>query len=235
MKLSERFRGRVPRLLGPAGGLRARDRHAHGAGRPSPRSPGRSRRRSQPTSTWPPREVDSSGDAEGRRRDAGPRDARGAARREALPARGQGHPVRLQGPRPVREVARGPPGTRPLRRSDRAADGRGAELRSRSPDGELVDPMRLRPRLLPAERELEDGGARSSCATTTETMREIYPGFARPDTDWSELREFYCPSCARQLEVEAVPPGYPVSTSSSPTSRASTAAGSGARSPEKEP
>jgi N-methylhydantoinase B/acetone carboxylase alpha subunit len=43
-----------------------------------------------------------------------------------------------------------------------------------------------------------------------ETMAEIYPGFAGPDTDWSELREFYCPSCARQLEVEAVPPGYPV-------------------------
>ena len=43
-----------------------------------------------------------------------------------------------------------------------------------------------------------------------DTMGEIYPGFAGPDTDWSELREFYCPSCARQLEVEAVPPGYPV-------------------------
>jgi N-methylhydantoinase B/acetone carboxylase alpha subunit len=43
-----------------------------------------------------------------------------------------------------------------------------------------------------------------------ETMGEIYPGFAGPDTEWSELREFYCPSCARQLEVEAVPPGYPV-------------------------
>jgi acetone carboxylase gamma subunit len=42
------------------------------------------------------------------------------------------------------------------------------------------------------------------------TMGEVYPGFAGPDTDWSELREFYCPSCARQLEVEAVPPGYPV-------------------------
>jgi acetone carboxylase gamma subunit len=43
-----------------------------------------------------------------------------------------------------------------------------------------------------------------------ETMGEIYPGFAGPDTEWSELRELYCPSCARQLEVEAVPPGYPV-------------------------
>jgi acetone carboxylase gamma subunit len=43
-----------------------------------------------------------------------------------------------------------------------------------------------------------------------ETVGEIYPGFAGPDTDWSELREYYCPSCARQLEVEALPPGYPV-------------------------
>ena len=43
-----------------------------------------------------------------------------------------------------------------------------------------------------------------------ETLAEIYPGFAGPDPDWMELREFYCPSCARQLETEAVPPGYPV-------------------------
>jgi acetone carboxylase gamma subunit len=43
-----------------------------------------------------------------------------------------------------------------------------------------------------------------------ETLGEIYPGFAGPDPGWTELREFYCPSCARQLETEAVPPGYPV-------------------------
>jgi acetone carboxylase, alpha subunit len=43
-----------------------------------------------------------------------------------------------------------------------------------------------------------------------ELMREIYPQMAHADTDWMELREYYCPSCARQLEVEAVPPGYPV-------------------------
>jgi acetone carboxylase, alpha subunit len=45
---------------------------------------------------------------------------------------------------------------------------------------------------------------------TDELMREIYPRMAHADTDWMELREYYCPSCARQLEVEAVPPGYPV-------------------------
>jgi acetone carboxylase, alpha subunit len=43
-----------------------------------------------------------------------------------------------------------------------------------------------------------------------ELMREIYPQMAHADTDWMELREYYCPSCARQLEVEAVPAGYPV-------------------------
>jgi acetone carboxylase, gamma subunit len=45
---------------------------------------------------------------------------------------------------------------------------------------------------------------------TDDLMREIYPRMAHADTDWMELREYYCPSCARQLEVEAVPPGYPV-------------------------
>mgnify|MGYP002682410731 FL=1 len=30
------------------------------------------------------------------------------------------------------------------------------------------------------------------------------------EPDWMELREYYCPSCARQLEVEGLPPGYPV-------------------------
>jgi len=42
------------------------------------------------------------------------------------------------------------------------------------------------------------------------SMREIYPRFAHADPEWMELREFLCPSCARLLEVEAVPPGYPV-------------------------
>jgi acetone carboxylase gamma subunit len=33
-------------------------------------------------------------------------------------------------------------------------------------------------------------------------------GHCRPD--WQELREFYCPSCARQLEVEAIALCYPL-------------------------
>ena len=49
-----------------------------------------------------------------------------------------------------------------------------------------------------------------SVRDTNEAMREIYPRLAHADPEWMELREFYCPSCARQLEVEAAPPGYPV-------------------------
>jgi N-methylhydantoinase B/acetone carboxylase alpha subunit len=45
---------------------------------------------------------------------------------------------------------------------------------------------------------------------TEETLREIYPQRAHCEPDWMELREFYCPGCLRQLEVEALPPGYPV-------------------------
>jgi acetone carboxylase gamma subunit len=41
-------------------------------------------------------------------------------------------------------------------------------------------------------------------------LLEVYPKMAHCDPEWMELREFYCPSCARQLETEAVPPGYPV-------------------------
>lgn len=41
-------------------------------------------------------------------------------------------------------------------------------------------------------------------------MREVYPAMAHADPEWMELRELYCPGCARQLEVEATPPGYPL-------------------------
>jgi acetone carboxylase gamma subunit len=45
---------------------------------------------------------------------------------------------------------------------------------------------------------------------TDEKMGEIFEGLHRPDTEWSQIREYYCPGCAAQLEVEAVPPGYPI-------------------------
>ncbi len=39
---------------------------------------------------------------------------------------------------------------------------------------------------------------------------ELYPGWKSPDPALQEIREFICPGCATLLEVEAVPPGYPV-------------------------
>jgi acetone carboxylase gamma subunit len=43
-----------------------------------------------------------------------------------------------------------------------------------------------------------------------EALLEVYPKMAGPDPQLQQVREYYCPSCARQLEVEALPPGYPV-------------------------
>jgi len=45
---------------------------------------------------------------------------------------------------------------------------------------------------------------------TEEKLLEIYPKMMTGSPDWSELREFYCPGCMSLLEVDAVPPGYPV-------------------------
>lgn len=45
---------------------------------------------------------------------------------------------------------------------------------------------------------------------TLESLQEIYPQFAHSDPEWMELREYYCPVSGRLLEVESLPPGYPV-------------------------
>jgi acetone carboxylase gamma subunit len=45
---------------------------------------------------------------------------------------------------------------------------------------------------------------------TEEELREIYPDKMHGDPAWNSLREYFCPGCKRLLEVEAVPPGYPV-------------------------
>jgi acetone carboxylase gamma subunit len=37
----------------------------------------------------------------------------------------------------------------------------------------------------------------------------VYVGPRGADPDWMVLREFYCPGCAAQLDVEMVAPGYP--------------------------
>src|SRR4051794_33856831 len=43
-----------------------------------------------------------------------------------------------------------------------------------------------------------------------ESLAELYPGPKACDPRLQEIREFICPGCATLLEVEAVPPGYPV-------------------------
>ena len=43
-----------------------------------------------------------------------------------------------------------------------------------------------------------------------EKMNEIYPVLMAPDPEWQVIREYYCPGCGTQLEVEAVTPWYPV-------------------------
>ncbi|MGI5912745.1 MAG: acetone carboxylase subunit gamma [Syntrophomonadaceae bacterium] len=45
---------------------------------------------------------------------------------------------------------------------------------------------------------------------TEEKLNEIYRGDRRPDPTWCILREFYCPKCGVQLDVETAIPGYPI-------------------------
>lgn len=44
---------------------------------------------------------------------------------------------------------------------------------------------------------------------TEESLAEVYMGWELPDAAWMQLREYYCPGCGAQLEVEAVPRGCP--------------------------
>jgi acetone carboxylase gamma subunit len=39
---------------------------------------------------------------------------------------------------------------------------------------------------------------------------EVFRGPKAADPEWMILREFYCPGCFQQLDVEAVPHGYPI-------------------------
>lgn len=45
---------------------------------------------------------------------------------------------------------------------------------------------------------------------TKEKLEEVYRGPRKPDPTWSILREFYCPGCGTQLDVESVLPHYPI-------------------------
>lgn len=40
-------------------------------------------------------------------------------------------------------------------------------------------------------------------------LGKIYRGSEMPEAEWVQVREYYCPGCGNQLEVEAVPRGCP--------------------------
>jgi acetone carboxylase gamma subunit len=42
-----------------------------------------------------------------------------------------------------------------------------------------------------------------------ESLSGVYRGREQPDPQWIQVREYYCPGCSTQLEVEAVPRGTP--------------------------
>lgn len=44
---------------------------------------------------------------------------------------------------------------------------------------------------------------------TEESLSEVYVGREMPDPAWVQVREYVCPGCGSQLEVEAVPRGCP--------------------------
>jgi acetone carboxylase gamma subunit len=42
-----------------------------------------------------------------------------------------------------------------------------------------------------------------------EEIQELYPYPGAPDPQYCEIREYYCPGCGTQLQVDTVPFGYP--------------------------
>ncbi len=44
---------------------------------------------------------------------------------------------------------------------------------------------------------------------TAEKLGEVYRGRELPNAEWMQMREYYCPGCGSQLEVESVPRGCP--------------------------
>ena len=53
-------------------------------------------------------------------------------------------------------------------------------------------------------------GARVRVRNTKESLGELYRDYEASNPEWMELREYLCPGCYAMLEVEALPPGYPV-------------------------
>jgi acetone carboxylase gamma subunit len=48
------------------------------------------------------------------------------------------------------------------------------------------------------------------CLIYDRDPKEIQPPKSAPNKEWMIFREFYCPDCGTQVEVEAVPPGVTI-------------------------
>jgi hypothetical protein len=48
------------------------------------------------------------------------------------------------------------------------------------------------------------------CLIYDRDPKEIQPGILGPDKDWMIYREFYCPGCGTQVDVEGTPEGTPI-------------------------
>ena len=65
------------------------------------------------------------------------------------------------------------------------------------------------------DRELGSGhdDYKSGCLVYDRDPRSLYPPTAvslAPDPAWCRFVEFYCPGCGTMIEVEALPPGHPL-------------------------
>ena len=69
--------------------------------------------------------------------------------------------------------------------------------------------MRLWSRVLLALGQLE--ALRPRPGPRSGEHRDVYPEYGTPHPEWDfQLREWFCPGCFAQLDVDAVPAGYPV-------------------------
>ena len=49
-----------------------------------------------------------------------------------------------------------------------------------------------------------------NCLVFERDPKDLQPEYIAPKKDWMVYREFYCPGCGTQVEVEAAPPGVPI-------------------------
>ena len=224
--------GRVPRLLGPARGLRVGTPTRRPC-RPTAAQPGKVTPAESAAEFLASSEVAEVEPPDAGRPHARAGDARRHARREALAARRS---------RTSSRATRTPTASTSGWRCSRSASpyddpivlpfGEGAEHRPPPLRRRARDPLRLRPRLLRHDRELEDARALMFVRDSDELLRRDLPEMAplRPRRGGAArvlLPALRAPARGRGGRARATR----WSTSSCRTSRASTAAGSGASCP----